>query len=168
MSKTLQTVYVPTEFKNREVLLKFLNVVDSKWAKPLQAYLYTAQEHQSAQGYRDALEKIANNPIPSNSNEVYELLTEIVKLAQAALSAAPTTQEETYGEFMRSNPPIPPTTPIKVLDEKLQIASDAWNACRDRSDYENRKAWFDFKKLPTPMTKIEYIDSLSQSLKPQP
>lgn len=88
--------------------------------------------------------------------------------AQQALSAAPTTQEETYGEFMRSNPPIPPTTQTKVLDEKLQIASDAWNACRDRSDYENRKAWFDFKKLPTPMTKIEYIDSLSQSLKPQP
>jgi len=52
--------------------------------------------------------------------------------------------------------------PTNSLDEleRLQIASDAWNACMDRSDWENRKAWYDYKKIPTPLSKIDYIDSL--------
>jgi hypothetical protein len=76
MSKTLQTVYC-----------KAVNDIGQDCLESTQAYLYTEQEHQAAQGYMDALERILNA----------EGKTTMCDIARKALPAATTQQEECCG-----------------------------------------------------------------------
>ena len=62
MEKQIETVYVPTD----EAPYLVVKDVEKEFIKARvteqQAYLYTPEEHAAVQGYREALEKIANEP----------------------------------------------------------------------------------------------------------
>lgn len=56
---------------------------------------------------------------------------------------------------------------VYTQGEMLKVASDAWNACRDRADWESGASWYAHKNIAIPQSKLEYMDSLTkiQSLK---
>jgi hypothetical protein len=94
MSKTLQTVYVPTEQGKRFAEMLYQ---DGGLIKYTNTILYTEQEHQAAQGYVEWINRSLAELSKEHKLDAIKIIIKNMppvcnEAAQQALSAAPTTQ----------------------------------------------------------------------------